>query len=149
MGGDDTLTGGAGADVFLYETGDGADVITDFAAGAGPDELHLFGTGVTSLSGLLGSAASATSDGTRIALGAWDSVLLAGVAAADLADGDIRFDPPAIAGSGGRERSVAAALPAGRRRDFLNHPRPVSDPTGPGGEVAGVSSVRAQRTGAA
>ena len=37
------LTGGAGADVFEFETGDGRDVITDWGRGADRMELDDFG----------------------------------------------------------------------------------------------------------
>jgi len=46
--GKDTLTGGAGNDVFYYKKGDGADVITDYAAG---DKIYI--DGVKSVSGSL------------------------------------------------------------------------------------------------
>lgn len=46
--GKDTLTGGAGKDVFYYAKGDGADVITDYAAG---DKIYI--DGANSVSGSL------------------------------------------------------------------------------------------------
>ncbi|WP_107495804.1 serine hydrolase [Thalassobius sp. I31.1] len=46
--GDDVLTGGRGADQFVFQSGDGADVVTDFSAidslvftSVNPDDLHL------------------------------------------------------------------------------------------------------------
>ncbi len=38
-GGNDTLTGGNGADVFVYASGGGKDVITDYTAGV--DKIRL------------------------------------------------------------------------------------------------------------
>lgn len=46
--GNDVLTGGAGSDVFLFQAGDGSDIITDFVAGSQADAVALQGTGFTS-----------------------------------------------------------------------------------------------------
>ena len=81
-GGADRLTGGSGSDVFVYEAGDGADVITDFTA---EDRLEV--SDYTSYVRL-----EATGAGTRVVFSATDSVLLEGVDAADLHDEAIVFD---------------------------------------------------------
>jgi Ca2+-binding RTX toxin-like protein len=44
----DSLTGGSGDDLFIFNTGDGLDVITDFVAGGGEDEILLVGHGFSS-----------------------------------------------------------------------------------------------------
>ena len=41
--GDDVLTGGFGNDVFIFNSGDGADVITDFETGRDDVDLSSFG----------------------------------------------------------------------------------------------------------
>ncbi|RYD30127.1 MAG: glycosyl hydrolase family protein, partial [Sphingomonadales bacterium] len=51
-GGNDILTGGAGSDIFVVSKGNGSDLITDFAAGAGGDVIRLTNYGVTSFSSL-------------------------------------------------------------------------------------------------
>ncbi len=94
MGGNDTLTGGAGGDVFLYEIGDDADVITDFEVGV--DELHLFDTGFATSGSLLGAAASDSPAGALLSFGSGDSILLEGVTVAALSAGDIELDPIGI-----------------------------------------------------
>ncbi|WP_264373117.1 calcium-binding protein [Pelagibius marinus] len=45
-GGDDTLLGGGGSDDFLYDLGDGADVVVEVAGESGDDRL-VFGAGIT------------------------------------------------------------------------------------------------------
>ena len=47
--GDDTLTGGAGADTFVFEAGHGDDTITDFTDGEDMTDLSAL-TGITSVS---------------------------------------------------------------------------------------------------
>lgn len=79
--GDDTLTGGARSDTFVFGEGSGDDVITDYDR----DWLDLSSTATdfTSLEDVL-AAATETTDGLLIDLGAGDSVLLQGVEAQDL-----------------------------------------------------------------
>jgi len=49
MGGDDTLTGGGGDDTFVFAPGFGRDVITDFTAGDGGDQVRLNFGGLATL----------------------------------------------------------------------------------------------------
>ena len=73
------LTGGAGADSFVFTDGWGEDTITDFALGE--DILNL--TGVSGLDSLSQLSFSETAQGAHIAFGA-DTITLAGVSKAQL-----------------------------------------------------------------
>ncbi|MGB9367024.1 MAG: FG-GAP-like repeat-containing protein [Xanthobacteraceae bacterium] len=80
LGGNDVLIGGAGNDTFVFAPGTGADVVTDFMAGANSvDRIDLaaFG-GIRTLTDVLIRAAQAGSD-TVINLGNGDSITLQGV----------------------------------------------------------------------
>ncbi len=52
LGGGDTLTGGAGADTFVFEAGHGDDTVTDFTDGEDQIDLSAF-TGITQFSDLM------------------------------------------------------------------------------------------------
>lgn len=80
-GGDDTLTGGARSDTFVFASGSGDDIVTDYDR----DWLDLSATETdfTSLEDVL-AASSETEGGLLIDLGGGDSVLLQGVEAEDL-----------------------------------------------------------------
>jgi len=53
ISGDDTLTGGPGADTFVFRSGDGTDTVTDFSIAEG-DKLYLSVAGISSFSDLQG-----------------------------------------------------------------------------------------------
>jgi Ca2+-binding RTX toxin-like protein len=99
--GTDTLTGGAGNDTFLFTEDDGADIITDFVAGAGtPDRISLvYVSSVHSLGDLL---ALATQDGadTVISFGVGNTLTLQNVTRSNLSDDDFIFAPTNVALSG-------------------------------------------------
>lgn len=83
--GNDTVTGGAGSDVFVFhDAGPATDVITDFTAGQ--DVIAFAGLGIA----YENLSISDTPEGTLIIAG-HEHVLLAGVQAAALHQGDFRF----------------------------------------------------------
>ncbi|WP_156118140.1 calcium-binding protein, partial [Paracoccus sp. PAMC 22219] len=82
--GNDTLTGGTGRDAFRFTSGDGRDVITDFDARGG-ELLDIRGyANVTAL--------ITENGGTRIVLGANDSIFLEGVDRATLTPANFLFN---------------------------------------------------------
>ena len=88
-GGNDVLTGGGDADRFVFNDGDGADTIHDFAAGTDAIDLQgydLTALGISDFAGLE-SAMSAGPD-VEISLLGGDSITLVGVTAADLGADD-------------------------------------------------------------
>jgi len=91
LDGDDTMTGDAGDDQFwLFAAAPGADVITDFQAGAGSeDALRLFGFG-PAFDTFAEVIAAASDDGTdtTIDFGGGNSVTLENVLVADLHQDD-------------------------------------------------------------
>ena len=88
-GGNDTLSGGAGNDRFDFNSGDGADTIADFDAGAG-DVLDVVDFGIADFAALLALSTDAGANVT-ISLNASDSVTLLGLNEADLAADDFLF----------------------------------------------------------
>ena len=90
--GQDTLTGGGGPDVFVFATGDGRDVITDFAArGAGHDILDLRGLiTVTSFADLVANHLSEGAGDVTLRAGG-DTITLQGVQLEDLSARDFLF----------------------------------------------------------
>jgi Ca2+-binding RTX toxin-like protein len=82
--GNDVLVGGTGDDLFVFANGDGDDVIDDFVAGAGTDDVvDVTAFGFANFTALL-AAASETGGNTTIALDGDDSVSLIGVRFASL-----------------------------------------------------------------
>jgi Ca2+-binding RTX toxin-like protein len=80
--GDDSMEGGDGDDTFVYDSG--ADVITDFVAGVGiVDVIDLTAFNFTNISTVL-ALTTDTAGGARVNLSAVDTLLLEGVAKADL-----------------------------------------------------------------
>ena len=93
--GDDVLIGGAGNDAFIVEPGEGRDVITDFVAGAGSDDvIDLQGfAALTSLADVLSIAVDDGSD-TTLAFSPGNSLTLSSVRAADLHADDFLLSMP-------------------------------------------------------
>ena len=89
--GNDTLSGGAGDDRFIIFDGDGDDIVLDFVAGAGTDDvLDIQTFAFAGLAGVL-SASTQIGDDVLIALDADDSVTLLDVQLADLHGDDFIF----------------------------------------------------------
>jgi len=88
--GNDTLTGGSGNDRFVFATGDGADTITDFAAGsASGDVIDLRQVNaVASFADVMAAAAQIGGD-TVMDFGNGDSITLLGVDVAHLTAQDV------------------------------------------------------------
>jgi hypothetical protein len=87
--GNDVLTGGAGSDRFIFRPGSGADIITDFAAGAGTDDkldLTAFANSF-SLGVVLAHTTQSGAD-TVINFGGGDTITLQNVAKASLSGSD-------------------------------------------------------------
>lgn len=84
--GNDTITGRGGADVFEFATGDGQDIITDFADGT--DLISLLDAGLTFAD--LSIVDNANGDAT-ITYGGADTVTLEGVTAAQITADDFTF----------------------------------------------------------
>lgn len=90
--GDDRLWGDAGSDTFVFAANSGNDVITDFVAGAGSDDV----IELQSISGLSDFASvllAASDDGTNttIDLGSGNSIKLEGVSESELHADDFKF----------------------------------------------------------
>lgn len=91
--GNDTMTGGAGNDAFWYISGDGADRITDFTAGAASDDvIRLFGFGapVNTFAEVLALSSQVGSD-VVINFGGGNSITLANVTLGSLHADDFVF----------------------------------------------------------
>ena len=90
--GDDVLSGGEGDDLFVFRDGDGADTITDFAAGNGSDDvIDLRQVSALETFDDVQAAASQLGNDTRIDLGGGDSITLLGVNVGDLHEDDFLF----------------------------------------------------------
>ena len=92
MAGDDVLTGGAGSDRFIFANGVGDDRITDFAAGAGSQDLIDLSRNslLNSFADVLSHASQSGAD-TLIDLGGGDLLTLAGVTRTALHQDDFVF----------------------------------------------------------
>ena len=89
--GNDTLTGGDGPDTFVFKTGDGRDMITDFRPAEG-DRIDLSDVdGITSYRDMVHNHLSERSGDLRIIDGDGDVIILSNVSADDLHKGDFAF----------------------------------------------------------
>jgi len=86
--GNDELSGGTGADTFIFGATSGNDRITDFNASEDTLDLQYSGAGFASLAGVEAASSETTIDGDAgvlIDLGGGQSVFLAGLGLGDLA----------------------------------------------------------------
>jgi Ca2+-binding RTX toxin-like protein len=89
--GDDTLSGGEGDDTFVFASSFGKDIIVDFQAGAGTDDVLEFDNDVIAdLASVLAASRQVGND-IRISLDAANEVLLKNVALTSLHQDDFRF----------------------------------------------------------
>src|SRR5258708_6666603 len=88
-GASNTLTGGLGADTFVYSSGGGVDTATDFNGAAG-DRIDLSGLDSVLTLGDVLALASGTTD-TLIDFGAGNSLTLSGVAPGSLTAANFIF----------------------------------------------------------
>ncbi|WDI32465.1 hypothetical protein PUV54_04560 [Hyphococcus flavus] len=89
----DLVTGGAGNDTFLYNLGGDFDVITDFTAGAGTEDviqLNNFGSSFDTFAEVTAAAVELDGD-TYINFGNGDIIILQGVLIAELHEDDFIF----------------------------------------------------------
>lgn len=98
--GDDRLTGGVGDDLFVFRSRSGADIITDFKAGAGSEDVICFASG--SFSSFREVKDHAVNDGQGNCIIARDgvSICLIGVSRSDLSREDFVFVSSSVAPSG-------------------------------------------------
>jgi len=89
--GSDTLTGGSGSDVFSFATGFGKDIVTDFRAGAGSDDLIVFDrTLFSDLAAVLAASSQVGSD-VVITVDVANTITLKSVQISTLHADDFRF----------------------------------------------------------
>ncbi len=109
-GGNDTLYGGAGDDTFVYRSGDGADTITDFTAGAATDD-RIDLTGYTAIHAFGDLSISQDGADTLIDLGGANSIRLENVNSGNLSADDFVFatatnTAPTITSNGGGDTAA-------------------------------------------
>jgi beta-glucanase (GH16 family) len=95
MAGNDRLTGGADADIFVVARGNGSDTITDFAAVPGGDTLRLSGYGFANVAAVRSAATQVGSD-TVIALGGGETLTIKGVSLASFQSATITLEGPVV-----------------------------------------------------
>lgn len=125
--GNDIITGGGGNDVFVVRPGDGADIITDFAAkGASVDVLRLEQYGYASFSDIK-SRISQVGANTVIRLSDTDTITLRNVVVTDLSAANFQFAsisvPQTLVGTAGNDTlvggSAADIITGGKGNDTL------------------------------
>jgi Ca2+-binding RTX toxin-like protein len=92
--GDDVLAGNGGNDFFIFTPGDDDDVITDFVAGAGTQDvidLSVMGASFDTFAEVFAAASDDGFGNTVIDFGGGDTITLLGVAVADLHQDDFLF----------------------------------------------------------
>ncbi|HEX3497922.1 MAG TPA: hypothetical protein VHT04_01225 [Stellaceae bacterium] len=111
--GDDTLTGSAGADEFVFAQPIGNDAIYNFDAAA--DRIDLIGfANIAGFAAIQANTADDANGNAVITLGAGESITLKGVGAAALTAGDFVFDQePVTTNAGAMTIGDGAVLPLG------------------------------------
>ena len=109
--GDDTLTGSAQADIFVFAQPIGADQVHDFDIGA--DRIDLIGyAGIGDFSGVLAHLAEDASGNALLTLAEGQTITLQGVTAAALTTANFLFDEtPVVSNSGVMTIGNGAMLP--------------------------------------
>lgn len=100
MGGDDVLLGGAGADIFRVQAGNGSDAIVGFTPGS--DVIELIDYGFSSFAGIKAKASKSGQDLT-LDLGQGEKLVLRGVKLAQLDGYDFGLPPPPPAPGAGQQ----------------------------------------------
>jgi serralysin len=146
--GNDTLTGGGGDDVFVFEFGDGSDIITDFVAGSGTDdqiELVSF-VSIYSFADAI-AYAEQVGNNTVFDFGFGSSLTLLNVLAAALATDDFFFDTPADPNEAPTDIALSnETLPENAAGATVGN-LAVTDPDGDSSFVFSVSDSRFQIVG--
>ncbi len=88
--GDDTLNGGGGADVFVFASDDGTDVIQRFKAGVDDVDLSAVAE-ITDFADLQANHLADGDSGAEISVGGEVLIRFDGVASATLTEGDFIF----------------------------------------------------------
>lgn len=86
--GNDILTGGAGRDTFVFERGDGSDIITDFEAGTGGSDLIRLKDHGFSTFAEVQAAMKQVGDDTHLALSSFETLVFRDTQVSDFAEGD-------------------------------------------------------------
>jgi hypothetical protein len=108
--GDDTLTGSAGKDTFVFANPIGNDVIHHFDAGM--DQVDLVGFGIADFASLQGHIANDASGNAVITLGDGETITIDGVDASQLTAGNFAFDQePVLHNDGTLAISDGAMMP--------------------------------------
>lgn len=89
--GNDTISGGAGDDVFVFKPGFGHDTITDFTSGAGSEDAIDVTIGMFADFASVLAAAAQTGSDTLVTLDANNSILLKNTTLSSLHQDDFRF----------------------------------------------------------
>ncbi|HWT98316.1 MAG TPA: Ig-like domain-containing protein, partial [Terriglobales bacterium] len=97
--GDDTLTGSAGKDSFVFANPIGNDVIQHFDVGM--DQVDLVGFGIADFTALQGHIANDANGNAVITLGDGETITIDGVDAGQLTAGNFAFDQEPVMHNGG------------------------------------------------
>src|SRR5581483_11785354 len=89
--GDDVLTGGSDNDRFVFHAGFGNDTITDFAAGAGTDDVIEFHDGLFNDFSAVQAASTQVGSDVRIAVDTADTIILKNVSISELHQDDFQL----------------------------------------------------------
>jgi Ca2+-binding RTX toxin-like protein len=89
--GDDSLAGGSGNDLYVFDLGSGVDIITDFKAGAGTDDVIQFSTDLFADFAAVQAASLQSGSSVVITAVTGEAITLRNVPLASLHADDFRF----------------------------------------------------------